>query len=124
MRVSRDRRACVISVITVRVCLGTAGVQPHPLDPLLATSGIDYDVKLWAPLAPEPTLDRQSADEVRLQGALCRETVQLGRRLVGGDCGLEPPLVSRALYVFLSVVRSEVSFEDIGTAYGVYSLVK
>lgn len=24
-------------------------VQPHPYDPILATSGIDYDVKLWTP---------------------------------------------------------------------------
>lgn len=24
-------------------------VRPHPFEPLLATSGIDYDVKLWTP---------------------------------------------------------------------------
>lgn len=29
-------------------------VQPHPYDPILASSGIDYDVKLWTPTAREP----------------------------------------------------------------------
>lgn len=24
-------------------------VRPHPHEPMLATSGIDYDIKLWAP---------------------------------------------------------------------------
>jgi len=33
-------------------------VQPHPFDPVLATSGIDHDIKIWAPLAEKPaTLD-------------------------------------------------------------------
>lgn len=26
-------------------------VQPHPIDPIIATSGIDYDIKLFAPVA-------------------------------------------------------------------------
>ena len=33
---------------------------------VLATSGIDYDVKLWAPLAPEACFDRERAEEVSL----------------------------------------------------------
>ncbi|XP_067008493.1 DDB1- and CUL4-associated factor 6 isoform X2 [Anabrus simplex] len=37
-------------------------LQPHPVLPLLATSGIDYDVKLWAPLHEEPNFDRDLAD--------------------------------------------------------------
>ncbi|PSN36356.1 hypothetical protein C0J52_19730 [Blattella germanica] len=37
-------------------------LQPHPVLPLLATSGIDYDVKLWAPLHDEPCFDRNLAD--------------------------------------------------------------
>lgn len=24
-------------------------VRPHPYEPILATSGIDYDIKLWTP---------------------------------------------------------------------------
>lgn len=31
---------------------------------VLATSGIDYDVKIWAPFAEEPCYDRERADEV------------------------------------------------------------
>lgn len=37
-------------------------LQPHPVLPLLATSGIDYDVKLWAPLHDEPSFDRELAN--------------------------------------------------------------
>lgn len=48
-------------------------VQPHPLDPLLATSGIDYDIKLWAPLAAEPTLDLQRAEELMSRNAIMLE---------------------------------------------------
>ncbi|KAF4523573.1 hypothetical protein B566_EDAN014884 [Ephemera danica] len=32
-------------------------LQPHPYLPLLATSGIDYDIKLWSPLLPESGFD-------------------------------------------------------------------
>merc|ERR1712059_157456 len=39
-------------------------VQPHPTDPYLATSGIDYDVKLWAPVGEQPQFDRESAEVV------------------------------------------------------------
>ncbi|KAG8238457.1 hypothetical protein J437_LFUL002913 [Ladona fulva] len=39
-------------------------LQPHPTLPLLATSGIDYDVKLWAPIAPEPAFDVAYAEEL------------------------------------------------------------
>ena len=39
-------------------------VQPHPLEPLIATSGIDYNVKLWAPVGEDASLDAESAKEV------------------------------------------------------------
>lgn len=39
-------------------------LQPHPTLPILATSGIDYDVKLWAPLRAESAFDEQRASEV------------------------------------------------------------
>jgi len=39
-------------------------VQPHPTDPFLATSGIDYDVKLWAPTGEQPQFDEEDAEVV------------------------------------------------------------
>lgn len=39
-------------------------LQPHPYLPLLATSGIDYDVKLWAPIGEEPDFDEKFAEDV------------------------------------------------------------
>jgi nuclear receptor interaction protein len=39
-------------------------LQPHPYLPLLATSGIDYDIKLWSPLLPESSFDPAMAEVV------------------------------------------------------------
>ena len=39
-------------------------LQPHPTLPILATSGIDYDIKLWAPICDEPRFDEDKAAEV------------------------------------------------------------
>ncbi|XP_046668693.1 DDB1- and CUL4-associated factor 6-like isoform X2 [Homalodisca vitripennis] len=39
-------------------------LQPHPFLPVLATSGIDYDIKLWAPLQPEPSFNQEMAEEL------------------------------------------------------------
>ncbi|OWF53833.1 DDB1- and CUL4-associated factor 8-like [Mizuhopecten yessoensis] len=36
-------------------------LEPHPFAPVLATSGLDHDVKVWAPTAEEPT----QLDELR-----------------------------------------------------------
>lgn len=39
-------------------------IQPHPTYPLLATSGIDYDIKLWAPTREQPEFDVDLVEEV------------------------------------------------------------
>ena len=39
-------------------------VQPHPYEPLIASSGIDYNVKLWAPISDELTFDQVAAKTV------------------------------------------------------------
>jgi len=39
-------------------------VQPHPTLPLIATSGIDYDVKLWSPIGEQPQFDSEKAEVV------------------------------------------------------------
>jgi hypothetical protein len=39
-------------------------VSPHPFLPLLATSGIDYDIKLWSPTAHSSQFDARAAEIV------------------------------------------------------------
>ncbi|XP_014229995.1 DDB1- and CUL4-associated factor 6-like isoform X1 [Trichogramma pretiosum] len=48
-------------------------VQPHPFLPLLATSGIDYDVKLWAPTNEEPSFDGKFAEDLMKRNAVMLE---------------------------------------------------
>lgn len=39
-------------------------LQPHPTLPLLATSGIDHDIKLWMPTLDEAHFDEEQAKDV------------------------------------------------------------
>ncbi|XP_076871390.1 DDB1- and CUL4-associated factor 6-like isoform X2 [Brachyhypopomus gauderio] len=39
-------------------------LQPHPYEPLLASSGIDYDIKIWSPMEEFPSFDRVLTEEV------------------------------------------------------------
>ena len=39
--------------------------SPIILFPVLASSGIDYDIKIWAPLLEKPSFDQQRANEVK-----------------------------------------------------------
>jgi len=39
-------------------------LQPHPYDPIIASSGIDYDIKLWAPLGEDCTFEEERAQEL------------------------------------------------------------
>ncbi|KRT80181.1 WD40 domain-containing protein [Oryctes borbonicus] len=39
-------------------------LQPHPSLPLLATSGIDHDIKLWTPVLEDPTFDVEAANKL------------------------------------------------------------
>ncbi|XP_071549256.1 DDB1- and CUL4-associated factor 6-like isoform X1 [Panulirus ornatus] len=50
-------------------------LQPHPTLPVLATSGIDYDLKLWAPLCEDSRFDEAKAKEITQRNeALLDET--------------------------------------------------
>ncbi|CAL1273955.1 unnamed protein product [Larinioides sclopetarius] len=50
-------------------------LQPHPFDPILASSGIDYDIKLWAPTREEPFFDEEKARElIRRNEIMLEET--------------------------------------------------
>ncbi|XP_067265319.1 DDB1- and CUL4-associated factor 6 isoform X7 [Chanodichthys erythropterus] len=48
-------------------------LQPHPYDPILASSGIDYDIKLWSPLEQSASFNRVLADEVIARNELMLE---------------------------------------------------
>ncbi|XP_055616368.1 DDB1- and CUL4-associated factor 6-like isoform X2 [Toxorhynchites rutilus septentrionalis] len=49
-------------------------VQPHPSLPILATSGIDYDVKVWAPMDEEKIrFDQEAANDLIERNAVMLE---------------------------------------------------
>ncbi|XP_078118256.1 DDB1- and CUL4-associated factor 6 isoform X2 [Sander vitreus] len=48
-------------------------LQPHPYDPILASSGIDYDIKIWSPLEQSASFNRVLADEVITRNELMLE---------------------------------------------------
>lgn len=39
-------------------------LQPHPTDPILASSGIDYDIKIWSPQSEESMFDEKKAKKI------------------------------------------------------------
>ncbi|XP_055843529.1 DDB1- and CUL4-associated factor 6-like [Episyrphus balteatus] len=45
-------------------------VQPHPDLPYLATSGIDYDVKIWAPTEEEASFNESEANDLMERNAI------------------------------------------------------
>ncbi|PIK44278.1 putative DDB1- and CUL4-associated factor 6-like [Apostichopus japonicus] len=49
-------------------------IQPHPTEPILATSGIDYDIKIWGPLADEPRLPSGAEEVIRINELMLEET--------------------------------------------------
>ncbi|CAK9820866.1 DDB1- and CUL4-associated factor 6 [Anthophora plagiata] len=48
-------------------------LQPHPYLPLLVTAGIDYDVKLWAPINEESSFDEKFAEDLKKRNAVMLE---------------------------------------------------
>uniref|UniRef100_A0A8C9ZF94 Ddb1 and cul4 associated factor 6 n=1 Tax=Sander lucioperca TaxID=283035 RepID=A0A8C9ZF94_SANLU len=48
-------------------------LQPHPYDPILASSGIDYDIKIWSPLEQSASFNRVLANEVITRNELMLE---------------------------------------------------
>ncbi|XP_044011066.1 DDB1- and CUL4-associated factor 6-like isoform X2 [Aphidius gifuensis] len=48
-------------------------LQPHPFLPMLATSGIDYDVKLWSPINEESNFDCNFAEDLQKRNAVMLE---------------------------------------------------
>ncbi|KAG8562814.1 hypothetical protein GDO81_015825, partial [Engystomops pustulosus] len=40
-------------------------LQPHPYDPILASSGIDYNIKIWSPLEQDKSFNWTLAEELQ-----------------------------------------------------------
>lgn len=48
-------------------------LQPHPFHPILASSGIDYDVKIWMPANESPCFDYPRAAELMRRNEVMQE---------------------------------------------------
>ncbi|XP_078514458.1 DDB1- and CUL4-associated factor 6 isoform X2 [Lissotriton helveticus] len=48
-------------------------LQPHPYDPILASSGIDYDIKIWSPLEEMQSFNAKLAEEIITRNELMLE---------------------------------------------------
>ncbi|XP_012819671.1 DDB1- and CUL4-associated factor 6 isoform X3 [Xenopus tropicalis] len=48
-------------------------LQPHPYDPILASSGIDYNIKIWSPLEQDKCFNWRLAEEVISRNELMLE---------------------------------------------------
>ncbi|XP_053562802.1 DDB1- and CUL4-associated factor 6 isoform X2 [Bombina bombina] len=48
-------------------------LQPHPFDPILASSGIDYNIKIWSPLEQAKSFNWKLAEEVISRNELMLE---------------------------------------------------
>uniref|UniRef100_A0A182PPW2 DDB1- and CUL4-associated factor 6-like n=1 Tax=Anopheles epiroticus TaxID=199890 RepID=A0A182PPW2_9DIPT len=48
-------------------------VRPHPTLPILATSGIDHDIKLWMPIRDHSYFDEEVANDLMKRNALMME---------------------------------------------------
>lgn len=49
-------------------------VQPHPYDPILASSGIDYDIKIWTPTAVDPREPLDKEEIIRRNEKMLEES--------------------------------------------------
>lgn len=60
-----DRYTCEIVMLLTADSHVVNCVQPHPTRPILATSGIDHNVKLWSPLCEDNMFSLLEVDEVK-----------------------------------------------------------
>lgn len=61
-----DRYTCDIVMLLVADSHVVNCIQPHPNRPLLATSGVDHNVKLWSPISVDTTFSPHFANKVKL----------------------------------------------------------
>ncbi|CAG8523024.1 7308_t:CDS:2 [Paraglomus brasilianum] len=75
-------------------------IQPHPFYPILATSGIDYDVKLWYPTADSPYNVSEAEEIVKKNREQSRESASpfFGERVT-------VPVPANMFFHFLSMLN-------------------
>lgn len=61
-----DRHTCEIVMLLPADTHVVNCIRPHPSRPLLATSGIDHNVKLWSPLSVDNVFCKSFENEVKL----------------------------------------------------------
>ncbi|PBC33079.1 DDB1- and CUL4-associated factor [Apis cerana cerana] len=76
-------------------------LQPHPYLPLLATAGIDYDVKLWAPINEESSFDEKFAEDLKKRNAVMLEETK--------DTMTVPAVFMIRMLACLNQIRRELS---------------
>jgi len=59
-----DRYTCEIVMLLMADTHVVNCIQPHPSRPLLATSGVDHNVKLWSPICIDRMFYQSFAKEV------------------------------------------------------------
>ena len=74
-------------------------LQPHPSLPILATSGIDHDIKLWAPTLEEPSFDVAAAKKVNLS----RECMSVITKFISLDFKLFYSYVCIYVYIYIYI---------------------
>ncbi|XP_025414253.1 DDB1- and CUL4-associated factor 6-like [Sipha flava] len=79
-------------------------IQPHPSLPLLATSGVDHDVKLWSPRLPDIGFSQEMANELVEKNKLMMEQSR-------DTITVSPTLIVRMLNRFNILRQAEVLIE-------------
>ncbi|XP_050522625.1 DDB1- and CUL4-associated factor 6-like isoform X2 [Daktulosphaira vitifoliae] len=71
-----DRYTCEIVMLLLADSHVVNCIQPHPSLPLLATSGIDHNVKLWSPLTEKSLFHKSFVDELVERNKLMMEELK------------------------------------------------
>ncbi|KAL8612271.1 hypothetical protein ACOMHN_038183 [Nucella lapillus] len=67
-------------------------LEPHPFAPVLATSGLDHDVKIFAPISHDPP---------RMEGLSTQKRKNWRDRRANNDCSHEPDMIDGQMLWFI-----------------------
>lgn len=84
-------------------------LEPHPLAPILATSGLDHDVKIWAPTSEEPTKLEQ-----------LKKTMKKNRKERKEEMDVEPDMIDSQMlwYIMHHIRHAQRRADPDGTGQG------